>query len=94
MDHLDHIHGEHTHDHDHEHPHTHAHAHPHEHGHGGEKTVAVLRYMLDHNVHHAAELGDLAKEFSGEVAHQLMHAVEAFDQANGYLSAALDMLEK
>ena len=50
--------------------------------------------MLDHNVHHAAELGDLAKEFSGEVAHQLMHAVEAFDQANGYLSAALDMLEK
>ena len=40
------------------------------------------------------ELGDLAKEFSGEVAHQLMHAVEAFDQANGYLSAALDMLEK
>ena len=56
--------------------------------------MAVLRYMLDHNVHHAAELGDLAKEFSGEVAHQLMHAVEAFDQANGYLSAALDMLEK
>ena len=27
MDHLDHIHGEHTHDHDHEHPHTHDHAH-------------------------------------------------------------------
>lgn len=90
MDHLDHVHDEHTHD----HPHDHSHPHSHEHDGGGEKSVAVLRYMLDHNVHHASELGDLAKEFSGEVQHQLLHAVEAFDQANGYLSAALDMLDK
>ena len=94
MDHLDHIHGEHTHDHDHEHPHTHDHAHPHEHGHGGEKTVAVLRYMLDHNVHHAGELSDMADQLTGEARHQLLHAVESFDQANGYLSAALEELSK
>ena len=94
MDHLDHIHGEHTHDHDHEHPHTHDHAHPHEHGHGGEKTVAVLRYMLDHNVHHAGELSDMADQLTGEARHQLLHAVESFDQANGYLSAALEELRK
>ena len=52
------------------------------------------QYMLDHNIHHAAELSDLAKQFSGEVEHQLLHAVESFDQGNGYLSAALELLKK
>lgn len=43
--------------------------------------------------HHAAELSDLAGQFDGEARHQLLHAVESFDQANGYLSAALDLLK-
>ena len=53
----------------------------------------MLGYMLEHNVHHAAELSDLAGQFDGEARHQLLHAVESFDQANGYLSAALDLLK-
>ncbi len=57
-------------------------------------TVAVLRYMLDHNIHHASELSDLADQLTGEARHQMLHAVESFDQANGYLSAALELLEK
>ena len=82
MDHLGHDH-EHTHD----HPHVHA-------GMPKEQVLAVLQYMLDHNVHHAGELSDMADQLSGEARHQLLHAVESFDQANGYLSAALEELKK
>ena len=86
------------HDHEHFHAHSHEHSHDHEHLHaeGGSvspETVAVLQYMLDHNIHHAAELNDLAQQLTGEAQHQMLHAVEAFDQANGYLSAALELLK-
>ena len=82
MDHLGHDH-EHTHD----HPHVHSDM-------PKDQVVAVLQYMLDHNVHHAGELSDMADQLTGEARHQLLHAVESFDQANGYLSAALDELRK
>ena len=87
----------HEHDtHTHEHTHTHDHGHDHVHSHDlpGDKTAALLQYMLDHNIHHAAELNDIAQQLSGEARHQLLHAVESFDQANGYLSAALELLMK
>lgn len=81
----------------HTHPHSHTHSHDHKHTHSHdvpeEKTAAVLQYMLDHNIHHAAELNDIAQQLSGEVQHQLLHAVESFDQANGYLSAALELMK-
>ena len=35
----------------------------------------------------------MARQFTGEAQHQLLHAVESFDQANGYLSAALEQIE-
>ena len=82
MDHLGHDH-EHTHDHPHVHPDMPA-----------EKVAALLQYMLDHNIHHAGELSDMAGQLTGEARHQLLHAVESFDQANGYLSAALEELRK
>lgn len=104
MGHFDHDHHEHCHCNDHEHTHDHCgcghehHHHDHEHLHAehGEvspQTVAVLKYMLDHNIHHAAELNDLAQQLTGEAQHQMLHAVEAFDQANGYLSHALELLK-
>ena len=109
MGHFDHDHHEHCHCHDHDHHHhDHDHCgcghehddHHHDHGHlcadHGEvspQTVAVLKYMLDHNIHHAAELNDLAQQLTGEAQHQMLHAVEAFDQANGYLSHALELLK-
>ena len=86
-----------THSHEHTHPDgTAPHTHPHTHSHDltGDKTAALLQYMLDHNIHHAAELNDIAQQLSGEAQHQLLHAVESFDQANGYLSAALEELKK
>ncbi len=94
--HEHHEHAGHAHEHTHtdEHGHTYTHSHPHTHGgEGSQQALAVLGYMLEHNVHHAAELSDLAGQFDGEARHQLLHAVESFDQANGYLSAALDLLK-
>ena len=100
MGHFDHQHEEHNHEHApeelHTHEHTHKHEHVHVHGDGGKvdgQTLAVLQYMLDHNIHHAAELSDLAEQLTGEARHQMLHAVESFDQANGYLSHALDLLK-
>lgn len=102
---MEHTH-EHTHTHEHdgvEHTHTHSHphdheghTHTHEHDHGGvqgeEKTTAVLRYMLEHNVHHCAELKELAQTLSGEAQHQLLHAVECFDEANDHLAKAIEAM--
>lgn len=93
MGHHDHEHHHaHTHGHDHSHDHDHEHLHAHD-GVADAETVALLKYMLDHNIHHASELGDLADQLSGEARHQLQHAVEAFDQANGYLAAALEYMK-
>ena len=85
-------------DHDgHDHAHIHEHTHTDENGqtyvHSGAQATAVLQYMLDHNIHHAGELSDIARQFTGEAQHQLLHAVESFDQANGYLSAALELIK-
>ena len=103
MGHFDHDGHDHAHIHEHTHTdahgdvYTHSHQHSHEgehqHVHGGGQAVAVLQYMLDHNIHHAGELSDMAKQFTGEAQHQLLHAVESFDQANGYLSAALELIK-
>jgi len=85
----------HAHEHTHSHDHSHAHHHDHHHEHlEGDKVLALLTYMLDHNIHHCAELKELESSLSGEAAHQLYHAVEAFEQANGYLSNAIKELNK
>lgn len=94
MEHFDHDHDhEHAHSGAHTHSHPHTHEHPNSHTHDGAQALAVLQYMLDHNIHHAGELSDIAAQFDGEARHQLLHAVESFDQANGYLSAALELLK-
>ena len=60
-----------------------------------EQTVAVL------TVHAGPQHPPLPRSsatwrtsLSGEARHQMLHAVEAFEQANGHLSAALEPLEK
>ena len=84
----------HTHDHPHDHEHTHSHDHVHAAGEGDGKIVAVLSYMLEHNVHHCAELKEMAGGLSGEAQHQLLHAVEAFEEANTHLSKAVEELKQ
>lgn len=76
------------HDHDHSHPHSHSQeaANP-------AETLALLNYLLDHNRHHARELEELAHRVDQEQAHLLLHeAVDALEQSNDKLAAALALL--
>lgn len=103
----DHSHGEEGQCHSHE-GHCHGHeAHCHSHGghcHGHEesaspanKTEALLKYMLDHNTHHAAELdqmaGKLAADGHEKAAEQIRKAVDEFQKGNLYLGLALSLVK-
>ena len=104
----------HDHHHDHDHGHCHHHGedhhhdhHGHEHGHSHEgccchkeqdETVALLTYMLDHNVHHAAELESMAAELRAQgksaAADMIDKGVIDFQTANMRLRVALSMLSE
>ncbi|MDR1986794.1 MAG: hypothetical protein LBP88_07480 [Treponema sp.] len=84
----------------HEHPHTHCHEHPHEHSQGSHDLAqvrALMEYMLDHNQHHAGELGDMAHTLShaglDEAAGILLQGVEDFKQGNEQLAKALKLIQ-
>jgi hypothetical protein len=78
--------------------HTHHHEHMHDqhsHLHGSsvqarEQTAAVLSFMLQHNIHHTAELREQSELMSGEAQHLLLHAVSAYEEGNAYLADALE----
>ena len=92
---------EHSYTHEHEHGgHTHVHTHAdgttHSHSHAAasspEEALALLKYMLNHNRHHAEELHDLAHSFD-EVAGDLIHdAVEKLGESNDLLEQALSLI--
>ena len=103
-----HDHGhEHTHEHEHEHEHEHHHDHEHEHTHdhehhhhdadGAGTLTAVLKYMLDHNIHHADELKGIADKLRAQgqaaAADTLGESTALFDAANEKLAAALALLQ-
>ncbi len=101
-EHEDHIHdGEVTHE--HTHTHTHEHSHPHAHSHASEggtpsQTVALLRYMLEHNRSHAAEaqalIPKLAAEGKADAAMMIESGVNSYKDGNDWLAAALKKLEE
>ena len=73
--------------------------HEHEHNHcdvcagTDEETVALLRYMLDHNRHHADELHELAHNLDGQ-ARELVHgAVIDIETSNDKLARALKIID-
>lgn len=80
-------------DHERHHEHEHGHHHPAD---GAETLTAVLKYMLDHNIHHADELKGIAgklKEQEMTAASELLtESTALFDQANEKLAAVLKML--
>ncbi len=104
---------EHSHTHEHGCPaegtaHCHSHGeggHCHSHGESGHchaeapknQNEALLKYMLDHNTHHAAELDQVAAKIAAdghpEVAEQIRKAVDEFQKGNLYLGLALSMLK-
>ncbi len=91
----------HPHEHPREHSHTHAReqVHSHEHSHGGfesvEQAAALMKYMLEHNRHHADELHDICHslEDAGKAAaaEKLAEALHYFDHCNEYLAEAVEL---
>ena len=61
------------------------------------EVVALMRYMVNHNAAHAAELAQLADRLKGmgdtEAYDQVMKAVSDFEKGNVRLSAVLSALE-
>ena len=85
----------------HDHPHAHKHDHHHEHPQGEDavkQTLALLRYMLEHNRHHADELHDLAHQLSDQgkkgAADSIHEAIHRFDEGNDLLEKALSAIEQ
>ena len=69
------------------------HTHHHDHDHKDLEAVALLKYMLDHNKHHADELYDIANKLDG-TAKELVHAaVIDYETGTGMLEQALKALE-
>lgn len=78
--------------------HDHSHEHRHEAGENNAmQTVALLRYMLDHNRHHAEELHDLAHQLNGQgkeaAADRIHEAIHSFNEGNEFLQQALAAME-
>ena len=96
----------HPHTHEHDHEHNHDHTHPHTHSHGEEpaldgsltQTVALLRYMLEHNRSHAEEVKALIPKLTeqglADAAMMLESGVSSYHDGNEWLAAALKKLEE
>lgn len=89
---------EHTHEHNgHCHTHTHADGSDHSHAHATasspEEALALLKYMIDHNKHHAEELHDLSHSFDELTADLLHDAVDKMNDANALMEQALSLIE-
>lgn len=74
------------------------HTHTHTGATSAEEKRALLHYLLNHNIHHASELHDMAHDLSAagnEEAAALLHAAVAdFSAGNEKLGQALGQLEK
>lgn len=97
------MHLEHEHDciHTHDHPHTHEQEHSHDHSHISaprDELIALMRYMVGHNVSHTNELKELAHKLANtgdsEACAQILDAVQNYETGNQKLAASLDQLQK
>ena len=90
---------QHPHEHGHTHDHEHSHTHPHEHGGfaSPEQAMALMKYMLDHNQHHAEELHEVCHKLEdmgkAEAAEKLGRALNSYYEGNAFLAEALKALE-
>lgn len=77
--------------HEHNHDH-HGHTHTHQVASSPEEAEALLRYMLDHNKHHAEELHELSHCFEDEISDLVHDAVDTLMNSNNYLEQALSLI--
>lgn len=73
--------------------HMHPHVHEHNRQYTAEESLALLRYMADHNLHHTEELHELAHHIGGEAEALIHEACVDFQVANEKLEQALKLLE-
>lgn len=59
-----------------------------------EQSLALLKYMVQHNKSHMDELKEFTHDAEGEAAEAIKQATQMFEQANAKLEEALDLLEK
>ncbi|MDR0858038.1 MAG: hypothetical protein LBN97_03295 [Oscillospiraceae bacterium] len=83
--------GEHHHHHGDEAPHDHHHEHEHV-PHSGTEQEALLRYFIEHNLHHKEELQELAAELPEAAAKSVLEAAELTDAVNNLLREAHNVL--
>ena len=80
------------------HHHHHDHDHEHGHSHGAERRLALLKYMLDHNRHHAEELAEAAESLKAdgavEAAELILAGVAKLGEGNDSLAEAVKLLEE
>ncbi len=57
-----------------------------------EERIALLKYMLEHNAHHAEELHNLAHGAGEEVSALIHAAVRDFEAGNEKIGKALELL--
>lgn len=70
--------------------------HTHEHTHeatGAEEKLALLKYMAQHNSHHAQELHSLAHGATDEAETLLHEAVAKLQESTALLNRAIELLE-
>ena len=78
-----------------EHHHHHQEHDHHHHDHGSaEEMLALLKYMTDHNRHHAEELHELAHGLDAEAAELIHQAVADYEAGNEKLVKALELLKE
>ena len=89
------------HDLDCEHAHEHEHEHSHDHSHTDtprEELIALMRYMVGHNVSHTNELKELAHKLShtgdSEACAKVLDAVRDYETGNQKLAESLEQLQK
>lgn len=94
------------HDTGHAHSHAHSHdgemSHSHEHSHGGfesvEQAEALMKYMLEHNRHHADELHQVCHKLEDmgktAAAAELGLALSRYNEGNDNLARALEALQE
>ena len=88
----------------HSHNHSHEEVENHNHSHADalsdkdskSKTLVLLKYMLDHNAHHADELAEMAESLGEDksVADAILEVVEDFRKGNKKLANIVKLMEK
>lgn len=58
------------------------------------ETVALLKYMLDHNRQHAIELAEIAEKLDNGAKEFVLSAVGDFERGNEKLMKALNEINK